>query len=207
MRPRSPDRIEAVDAAVIEFGIGERALVGHDDAESRIGEPDRPVGRHRDIVGRVDPPALEMRHDRLGLVVVAAAADAAPAMLAMDERAVGLDGVAVHEPGAVDHDLDMAIGIPAEQPPVGHVGPDEPLCVPCQAGPSPWIVPSCSLSSGASGGSTSASRSSSIWTGGPTRLRMNKVIVVTGAGAGVGLATATRVRPQRLRCRPALARS
>ena len=119
---------------MIEFGLGERALVGHDDPEGRIGEPDRPVGRDRDIVGRVDPLALVMRHDRLGLaVIIAAAADAAPAMLAMDERAVCLDGIAVHEPGAVDHDLDMAIGIPAEQPPVGYVRPDQPIMrgLPC----------------------------------------------------------------------------
>ncbi len=128
-------RIEAVDAAVIEFGIGESALIGHDDPENRVGEPD-PVGSHRDIVGRVDPPALEMRHDRLGLVaIVAAATDAAPAMLAIDELAVGLDGVGVHEPGAIDHDLDMAIGIPAEKPPVGHVGPDESLLHPLPGRP------------------------------------------------------------------------
>jgi len=78
-----------------------------------------PSGATADIVGRVDPSPLEMRHDRFGhVVVIAAAADAAPAMFAMDKCAIALDSVAVHEPDAVDHDLDMAIGIPAEQPSV-----------------------------------------------------------------------------------------
>ena len=60
--------IETIHAAMIEFGLGERALVGHDDPEGRIGEPDRAVRRDRDIVGRVDPLALVMCHDGLGLV-------------------------------------------------------------------------------------------------------------------------------------------
>lgn len=121
-------RIETIQAAMIEFGLGQRTLVGHDDSESRIGEPDGAVGRDRDIVGRVEPPALVMGHEGLGLpVIVAAPADAAPTMLAVDQRAVRFDRVAVHEPGAVDQHLHAAIGIPAQQPPIGDVGPDQPI--------------------------------------------------------------------------------
>lgn len=113
---------------MVEFGLGERALVGHDDPEGRIGEPDRAVGRDRNIVGRVDPLALVMGHDRLGLpIIIAAPADAAPAVLAVDERAVRLDRIAIHEPRAVDQDLDMTVGIPAQQSPVGNVRPDQSI--------------------------------------------------------------------------------
>jgi hypothetical protein len=100
---------------MIDFGRGERALVGHNNSKGRIGEPDRPVGRDGDIVGRVDPLTLVMSHDGLGLpIVVAAPTDAAATVLAVHKRAVGLDRIAVHEPGAVDHDFHTAIGIPTQ---------------------------------------------------------------------------------------------
>jgi hypothetical protein len=119
---------------MIEFGLGERTLVGHDDSEGGIGEPDRPVKSNRDIVGRIDPLALIMGHDRFGLtIIITPPADAATTMLAVDERAVRFDRIAIHEPGAVDQDLDTTIGIPAQQPPVGDVRPDKPMLrgLPC----------------------------------------------------------------------------
>lgn len=121
---------------MVEFGLGERALVGHDDPEGRIGEPDRAVGRDRNIVGRVDPLALVMGHDRLGLpIIIAAPADAAPAVLAVDERAVRLDRIAIHEPRAVEsgprHDRrDTSPAIAGwERPtrPIDHVWPATPV--------------------------------------------------------------------------------
>ena len=67
----------------------QRTLAGHDDPEGRIGEPDRPVGRDRDIVRRIDPFSLVSSHHRLWLpIVIAARADASSAVLAVDERPV-----------------------------------------------------------------------------------------------------------------------
>jgi hypothetical protein len=71
-----------------------------------------------------------MGHDRFGLVVVVAApADASPAVLAMDQRSVRLDGVAIHEPGSVDLNFDSAIGIPGQQAAVGNVRPEQPFSI------------------------------------------------------------------------------
>ena len=42
-------------------------------------------------------------------------------MLAVDECAVRFDRIAVHEPCAVDQDLNMTVGIPAQQAPIGDV--------------------------------------------------------------------------------------
>ena len=49
---------------MIEFRLDDCALVWHDDSKRRVGEPDRPVGCHGEIVGRIDPLAQIMRDDR-----------------------------------------------------------------------------------------------------------------------------------------------
>lgn len=120
---------------MIEFSLGDRALVRLDDPKGRVGEPDRPVGCHGKIVGRIDPLAPVMRDDWFRLIkVVAAPTDASPPMFAMNDRIICFDGVAVHEPGAVDQDLDMAVLIPSQKPPVGHVRPHKSLSrrLPCR---------------------------------------------------------------------------
>jgi len=68
-----------------------------------------------------------MGHDRFGLAfIITAPTDAATAMFAMHKRAVRLNGVAIHEPSAVNENLHMTIRIPAQKSPVWHVGPDQP---------------------------------------------------------------------------------
>ncbi len=129
-------RVEAINAAMIELRLGECALVRHDNPEGRIGEPYRPIGRDRDVIGRIEPLAPIVCHDRFRRVlIIATSTDAATAMFAMNERATDLNGIAVHEPCAVDQNLNTPVGIPAEQPPVRHVGPDQAVVrrLPCRA--------------------------------------------------------------------------
>ena len=74
--------------------------------------PSAPIGKF----------ALEMGNNRFRrIIVITAAANAASAMFAVDESAVRLDRIAVHEPCSVDHHLDMSVKIPSEQSPIWHV--------------------------------------------------------------------------------------
>src|SRR5690349_1642282 len=114
--------MKTIHTAMIEFGLREGALVGHDNPECRVGEPNRPVWGDGDIVGGVDPLTLIMGHDRLGLVIIIAAlANTAPAMLAVNKGAVRLYGIAVHEPRALDEHFNVPIGIPPQQPTVWYI--------------------------------------------------------------------------------------
>ena len=51
---------------MIEGRSGERPLAGHRNAEDGIGKPDRPIGRHSHIIGRIEALALEMGDDGYG---------------------------------------------------------------------------------------------------------------------------------------------
>ena len=86
-----------------------------------------PIGRKRDVVGRVEALALKMREEGRGFTGLVGAADAAPPMLAMDEPPISIDGVAVDEIRGVDHCLDVSVWIPSKHPAAVDIGPDEPL--------------------------------------------------------------------------------
>ena len=122
---RSAGREVAIDAAMIQFRLRQAALPRDAQTEHRIGEPECAVGRDGEVIGRVEPVAPIMGDERSGLILGGRSADAAPAMFAVHQIAVRIQRVAVHEERAVDHDLDMAILVPGQQPAVLHVGPCE----------------------------------------------------------------------------------
>src|SRR5207253_6797160 len=66
------------------------------DAEQRIGEPDRVVGFHHNVVRRVQPLALELVGQHRDLAVLLGAGDAARhRVFAGDEAALAVPGGAV----------------------------------------------------------------------------------------------------------------
>ena len=71
------------------------ALVVRQDPVGRIGEPDRAVGLHHHVVGRVEPLALVIVGDDRDAAVDLGARDAPVAVLARDEPPLPVDGVAV----------------------------------------------------------------------------------------------------------------
>ena len=117
--------VEAVDAAMVQLRLHQAALVRHEQAEGRVGEPDRAVPRDCHVVGRIEPLALEMGDDRRRVPVSVRAAYAAPPVLAMHQLAVRLERVAVDKIRAVDRNRDMAVRVPGQQAAVRHVGPEQ----------------------------------------------------------------------------------
>ena len=101
-------------------------LVVRQDAVGRIGEPDRPVRADHDVVRAVQPLALVLVGDERQPAVVLGADDAAAAVLARDETALTVDGVAVGVVRRLTEDADRAIAlVEAHHPVVGDVREDE----------------------------------------------------------------------------------
>src|SRR6185437_15540828 len=86
--------IDPVDIEV-DLGLGLVALVIAEQSEYRIGKPDRAVGLHHDVVGRVQPLAVEGIHQHRDRTVIFGAGDAAAAVLAGDQASLAVAGVAV----------------------------------------------------------------------------------------------------------------
>ncbi len=94
---RAVARIEAIDVAASDLALRLAALVGRADAVSRIGEPNRAVRLHHHVVRRIEALALvAVGEDRDGPVIFGAGHPPA-AMLAGDETALPVAGVAVGE--------------------------------------------------------------------------------------------------------------
>ena len=74
--------VQPEDQGLLDLAPGEHALVKAIDAVGRIGEPDRAVGLHDDIVGRVQPFAVELRRESAPHSVVVETRNAPPEMLA-----------------------------------------------------------------------------------------------------------------------------
>ena len=86
------DAIDVAGADLLRRGV---AFVVGIDAVGRIGEPDRTVRLHDDVVGRIEALALEAVGEHAPRAVVLDARDAAAAMLARDEPALAVDRMAV----------------------------------------------------------------------------------------------------------------
>src|SRR6266446_4937744 len=100
------------------------ALVIAEDAELRIGEPDRAVGFHHHVVWRVEPLALVAVADHRDRAVIFGAGDAPRVMLAGDEPALAVAGVAVGVVRWLAEDADRAgLLVPAHDPVVRDVAP------------------------------------------------------------------------------------
>ena len=113
--------VDPVDVHV-DLGLGLVALVIAEQAEHRIGEPDRAVGFHHDIVRRVQPLAVEGIHQHRDRAVIFGADDAAAAMLAGDQPALAVAGIAVGEVRRLAEDADRAgLLFPLDDALVGNV--------------------------------------------------------------------------------------
>src|SRR6185312_13761932 len=87
--------VDAVDAGDRQLGLGAIAFVLAADPERRVGEPDRAVGFDDDVIRRIERLALEAVAQGGDGAVVLGAAYLAAAMLAGDEAALTIAGVAV----------------------------------------------------------------------------------------------------------------
>ena len=94
--------IEPEDEAAAQLRVGLVALVVVKDPVRRIGEPDRAVGRHDDVIRGVEPLALEAIHDRRPRPVRLVARHAPRAVLAGKDPRVLVERVAVREIRAVE---------------------------------------------------------------------------------------------------------
>src|SRR6185312_15082453 len=85
---------------------------------------------HHHVVGRVQPLAVEAIHERGDRPVVFNAIDAPPAVLAADEAALAIAGVAIGEVGGLAIDADGArLLLPLQDAVVGDVAPQQVAAV------------------------------------------------------------------------------
>src|SRR5579872_4418699 len=125
----------AVDPVDIgrQFRLGLAALVIRQDAERRIGEPDRSVRFDHDIVGRVERLAVdpvETVADHGDRAVVLGPRHLAPAVLAGDEAPLPVAGVAVGVVRWLAKDADRAgLLVPAQDAVVRDVAPQQAALV------------------------------------------------------------------------------
>ena len=123
---RSRAGVDAIDVAGADLALGLVALVIRVDAVGRIGEPDRAVGSDDDVVRAVEALALEALGEDRDRAVVLGAGDAPVAVLARDETAFAVDGVAVRIAGRRPEDAGLAGRlVEAQHAVVRDVAPDE----------------------------------------------------------------------------------
>ena len=118
--------VDPIDVAAVDLLLGAIALVVGVDAVGGVGEPDRVVRLHHDVVGRIQALAVPFVRDDGNRAVDLGAGDAARQMLAGDQPALVVDGVAVRIVGALAEHRDFAGGL--DEPHhaiVRNVGPDE----------------------------------------------------------------------------------
>ena len=89
--------IEAIDVATADLAVGLSAFVFGADPVGRVGEPDRAVGMDDDVIGRIQPFAVEFVDQDRDLSIQFGARHAPPAMFAGDKPALPVSGVAVGE--------------------------------------------------------------------------------------------------------------
>ena len=119
-------RVDAIDVAAVDLGRRRFALVVAVDAVGRVGEPDRIVRFHDGVVRRVETLALPLVCEDCDRAVELGAGDAARQMLAGDEPALVVDGVAVRIVGGLPENGHLARFLnEAHHAVVGNVRPDE----------------------------------------------------------------------------------
>ncbi len=118
--------VDPVDMAGADLALGAFALVVAVDAVGGIGEPDGAVGGDRRVVGRIEPPAPPVARQHGARAVMLDAADAARQVLAGDQPALPVHGVAVVVAAALPEHGDRAVRlVEAHQPVIGDVRPQE----------------------------------------------------------------------------------
>jgi len=88
--------VDPVDVGV-DLGFRDIAFVIAKQAEHRIGEPDRAVGFHDDVIRRIQLLAVKGVHQHRNRTVIFGPGHAPPAMLAGDQPALAVAGIAVAE--------------------------------------------------------------------------------------------------------------
>ena len=121
--------IEAIDGGLV-LALRLVALVVAQDAEHRIGEPHRAVRLHHDVVGRIERLAIVGIGQHRDGAVVFEAHDAPRVMLAGDQAAAAVAGMAVGVVRGLAEDRDRAaLLVPAQHAVVGDVAPQEVAAV------------------------------------------------------------------------------
>src|SRR6201986_2990385 len=111
---------------VVQLRLCPVALIVTEDAEDRIPEPARPVGRHDHVVGRVQPLALVAVGQHGDRAVVLGAGNLAAAVLAGEQPPLLVPGIAVGVVGRLAEHRRRLVGrVPAQHPVVGDVAPDQ----------------------------------------------------------------------------------
>ena len=113
-------RVQPVDPGRLLLLLLASLVVGL-NAVGRIGEPDRPVGLHDDVVGRVQALALEAVGEHRHFAVEFGAQDAAVVMRAGDQTTLAVARLAVGKAGRLAEDLDAAALRPTHDPVVRDV--------------------------------------------------------------------------------------
>src|SRR6185437_16550666 len=91
--------VKTIDVAVSDLALRFAALILGTDAVGRIREPYCSVGFHDDVIGRVQALALIALRENRDLAAQFRAGDPASPMLAGDETALAVAGIAVGEIG------------------------------------------------------------------------------------------------------------
>jgi len=117
--------IEAIDGGLV-VALRLVALVVAQDAEGRIGEPNRAVGFHHHVVGRVQGLAVVGIGQHGDGAVILEAHDAPRIVLAGDQPAAPVTGVAVGVVRGLAEDRDRTrLLVPAQHAVVGDVAPQQ----------------------------------------------------------------------------------
>jgi len=105
---RAGPGVDPIDLAVVDLLFGAIPFVVGVDAVGGVGEPDGVVRLHHDVIGRIQPPAVPLVRDHGNRAVNLGSGDAAREMLAGDQPALVVDGVAVRIVRALAEDRDVA---------------------------------------------------------------------------------------------------
>ena len=117
--------VEAVDVGR-QLGGRDVTLVVAENAERRIGKPDRVVGLHHHVVRRVERLAVELVDQHGDGAVVFGATDAATVVLAGDQPALAVAGIAVGVVrGPAEHAYPPGLLVPAHDAVVRNVAPQQ----------------------------------------------------------------------------------
>ena len=118
--------VNAVDVARPNLGVPRDAFVIAVNAVGRVGEPHGTVGRHREIVRAVEPPAVPSVGEHCAPCVVLGPDYPTQPLLTGDQAAVRVECVAVRKAGRFAEDTDRAVGlVPTHQAVVRDVAPQQ----------------------------------------------------------------------------------
>ena len=119
-------RIKPVNIRGADLALRAFALVIGINAIGRVGEPNRAVGFHHDIIGRVEAFALIAVGQNGDRPVMFGACDPPPQMFGADQPSLPVHRIAIGVVGGLAEHADMPIAtVVTHQPVVGNVGPDQ----------------------------------------------------------------------------------